>query len=126
MTNVNILFTISAPALDDATAFHQFGQWVMLNERNGRLLFDAVCPIYSVEPVLQALTQMGKDPVIVGGWNRDGSPLAQYPLNVEEWIRVAPDVMDDTDPENLTPVRPIGFQEIHGWAGWQPKLRQTP
>lgn len=123
MNKVNILFTISAPALDDASAFASFGQLVFLNEREGRLLFDAVCPEDHVGPVFNALAQMGKEPVIVGGWYRDGLPVPAYPLNVPEWVKVAPDVTDEADPQNLATSRPTDFSEIHGWAGWSAKQR---
>ena len=123
MNTVNIIFTINEPTLSDVSAFTSFGQWVFLNEREGRLLFDAICQKDSVSTVFHALAQMGKDPVIVGGWYEDGLPVPSYPLNVPEWIKAAPDITDGTDPQNITTSRPTDFSEIHGWAGWQPKQR---
>ena len=121
MINVNIIFSVDAPAPEQASMFQLFGQWVLLNERDGRLLFDAICSLESVDSTFVTLTQMDKSPVIIGGWNRDGSQVSNYPLNIAEWIRVAPDVTDNTDSDNPVIVRPVNFQETHGWSGWESK-----
>jgi len=121
MINVNIIFSIDAPAPEQEELFELFGQWVLLNERNGRLLFDAICPLESVEATFATLTQMNKSPVIIGGWNRDGSQIPSHSINVAEWVRVAPDVTDNTNPDNPVIVRPVDFQETHGWSGWDLK-----
>lgn len=111
---INVLFSMAAPALEDASTFRAFGQWVLLHERAGRILFDGVCEPEVVAQVEGALTAMGKAPKIIGAWQQDGTPIAAYPLDTAEWLVVAPDTLD----ENLTPTRPTTFREVHRWAGW--------
>lgn len=120
---ISLIFSMLGPRLTDeqASGFTTFAKWVVLNERNGRLLVDGIGQQASVEAVMAMLTQAGRDPRIIGAWNPDGSPVEGYPLNEAEWLAVAPDEFDTSDPENPVPVRPTAFREIHGWAGWEPK-----
>lgn len=123
---VNILFSILGPALEgeQLEQFSAFGQWATLNERSGRLLFDAVAHPEAVTQAQQALAAIGREPVIIGAWHQDGTPVPDYPLNVSAWLDVAPDEVDASDPENPVHSRPTEFLEIHRWAGWEPKLNQ--
>ena len=120
---INILFSILGPALEgeQLEQFASFGQWATLNERNGRLLFDAVAEPEVVAAAQQALAAIGREPVIIGAWHQDGTPVPGYPLDVAAWLDVAPDEVDAADPEAPVYSRPTGFTEIHRWAGWSQK-----
>lgn len=121
---INLIFSMNGPRLteEQAGGFAAFAQWVVLNERNGRLLVDGIGEQANVATVMSMLTQAGRDPRIIGAWHPDGTPVEDYPLNEAEWLAVAPDEFDTSDPENPVPVRPTAFREIHGWAGWAAKL----
>uniref|UniRef100_UPI0030DB2C8C hypothetical protein n=1 Tax=uncultured Arenimonas sp. TaxID=546226 RepID=UPI0030DB2C8C len=67
------------------------------------------------------LAAAGRAPTLIGAWNEDGTQVEGYALNEAEWLAVAPDELDTTDPDNPVPVRPTAFREIHGWAGWGEK-----
>lgn len=120
---INLIFTMNGPRLTDeqASAFSQMAQWVVLNERDDRLLVDGIGEASAVADVMALLTQLGRNPAVVGGWHMDGSPVEDYPLDVAAWCAVAPDIIDATDPENPVAVRPTAFSEIHQWGGLEPK-----
>lgn len=120
---INLLFSMNGPRLTETQAgvFSAFGQWVVLNEREGRLLVDAVGEYPDIGDAMAALTAYGRNPTPIGGWKRNGEPLAYYPLNLTAWIAVAPDDVDASDPEALVFTRPSEFREIHRWAGLAPK-----
>lgn len=120
---INLLFSMDGPKLtaEQAQPFAAFGEWVVLNERDGRLLVDAIGDCNDIGNAMQALAAAGRNPTPIGGWKRDGSPLAYYPLNLTQWLAVAPDVWDMTDPDNPVPMRPTAFAEVHRWAGWDEK-----
>lgn len=121
---INLIFTMNGPRLTDEQAgqFSAFAQWVVLNERNGRLLVDGIGRTEDVAGVMTMLSQLGRNPRAVGAWEEDGKPVEDYPLIVAEWCEAAPDVIDSTDPENAVAMRPTGFSELHCWAGWKPKM----
>lgn len=118
-----MIFSMLGPRLteEQASGFAAFAQWVVLNARGGRLLVDGIGEQANVETVMSMLTQAGRQPTIIGAWHEDGTPVEGYPLNEAEWLAVAPDEFDTSDPDNPVPVRPTAFREIHGWAGWSPK-----
>lgn len=120
---INLIFTMNGPRLttEQASAFSELAQWVVLNEREGRLLVDGVGKPEHVAGVMAALTQMGRAPVAIGAWNDDGTKVEGYTLSVGAWCVAAPDVIDATDPQKLVVSRPVSFKEIHRWAGWEPK-----
>lgn len=117
---INLIFTMNGPRLTDeqSLSFSAFAQWVVLNERNGRLLVDGIGEAESVAGVMAMLGQLGREPVAIGAWNIDGTPVDGYPLNEAEWLAVAPDIPDPADEESLAFVRPTAFAEIHSWGGW--------
>lgn len=120
---INLLFSMDGPRLSEAQAsvFATFGQWVVLNEHGGRLLVDAVGEYNDIGNAMSTLQAMGRSPQPIGGWKKDGDALAYYPLNVTAWLDVAPDDVDDTDPDNPVLVRPTSFRDAHRWAGWSAK-----
>ena len=120
---INLLFSMNGPRLIDeqASVFTRFGQWVVLNERDNRLLVDAVGEYADINDAMQALSASGRNPVPIGGWKKNGEPLAHYPLNLTAWLAVAPDEWDTTDPENPTASRPTEWKEVHRWGGWEEK-----
>lgn len=120
---INLIFSMNGPRLTDEQAgqFSAFAQWVVLNERDGRLLVDGIGKAEDVAGVMAMLGQLGRNPRAVGAWNMDGTPVEDYPLIVAEWCEAAPDLIDATDPENPIATRPTSFSEIHRWAGWEPK-----
>lgn len=120
---MTFVFSMLGPTLTDAQAgaFHAYAQWRVCNERNGRLLVDGIGEESNLAPVLAALQQMDRDPVAIGAWNEDGSPIPGYALNEAAWLDVAPDDIDSTDPEHPVPVRPTVWRDIHRWAGWGEK-----
>lgn len=120
---ISLIFSMNGPRLteEQASGFSAFAQWVVLHERNGRLLVDGIGEQANVEAVMSMLTQAGRQPTIIGAWNEDGTPVDGYALNEAEWLAVAPDEFDAIDPENPIPVRPTAFRGIHGWAGWAAK-----
>lgn len=82
---------------------------------------DGIGQPQHLAPVLAALMQMGRDPIPIGAWYEDGTPVAGYALNESAWLDVAPDDYDMTDPENPVAVRPTTWRDIHRWAGWGEK-----
>ena len=123
---INLIFTMNGPRLTDEQAgqFSAFAQWVVLNERNGRLLVDGIGKAEDVAGVMAMLGQLGRAPAAIGAWHQDGTPVEGYALDTSAWLAVAPDVPDPTDQESLAFVRPTAFTEIHQWGGWAPKLTQ--
>jgi hypothetical protein len=121
---ITFVFSMLGPALTDQQAgmFHQYAQWRVINERNERLLVDGIGEQQYLQPVLDALTQMGRAPIAIGSWHEDGTPVEGFTLNETAWLDVAPDDWDMTDPENPVPVRPTRFRDIHRWAGWGEKV----
>lgn len=120
---INLLFSMNGPRLTEAQAsvFSAFGQWVVLNEREGRLLVDAVGEYPDIGDAMASLTAYGRNPTPIGGWKRNGEPLAYYPLDLDAWLAVAPDDVDASDPVTPVLTRPSVFREIHRWAGWAAK-----
>ena len=120
---INLIFSMNGPRLTDeqAGSFAAFAQWVVLNERNGRLLVDGIGKAEDVAGVMAMLGKLGREPRAIGAWNMDGTAVEGYPLIVAEWIEAAPDWIDATDPENPVAVRPTEFREIHQWGGWAAK-----
>ena len=119
MTTVNLLFSMLGPRLtdDQASSFAGLAQWTVLHEREGRLLVDGIGDKPNIDLILGALAQFGRQPRIIGAWYPDGAPIAAYPFSLDNWLDVAPDLIDGEG--NAT--RPTGFSEIHGWAGWAEK-----
>lgn len=107
-----------------AGSFAAFAQWVVLNERDGRLLVDGIGSKADINVVLGMLQQIGREPKVIGAWHPDGGRVAAYPFDLAAWLEVAPDELDTTDPENPVANRPDSFSEIHAWAGWAPKQIQ--
>lgn len=120
---ITLIFSMLGPRLDDAQTdqFSAFAQWVVLNERDGRLLVDGIGDQSDIARVLGALTAMGRDPRVIGAWYEDGSRVEGIALDHDAWVEVAPDLVDRTDPENPVYYRPTEFSEIHRWAGWESK-----
>ena len=121
---INLIFSMNGPRLTDeqASSFSAFAQWVVLDERNGRLLVDGIGKAEDVGGVIGILTQLGRAPVAIGAWHQDGTAVDGYALNESAWLDVAPDEIDNTDPENPVAVRPTAFREVHQWGGWEPKV----
>lgn len=120
---ITFVFSMLGPTLTDqqARAFRAYAQWRVVNERNGRLLVDGIGEEANLVTALGALTAMGRDPIAIGAWHEDGTPVEGYTLNETAWLAVAPDDWDMTDPENPVPVRPTAWRDIHRWAGWAEK-----
>lgn len=120
---INLLFSMDGPRLNDeqASIFAAFGQWVVLNEREDRLLVDAVGEYTDIGDAMTALSAYGRNPTPIGGWKRDGEPLANYPLDLAAWLAVAPDEWDTANPESPVASRPTGWREVHRWSGWAAK-----
>lgn len=118
---INVIFSMNGPRLtsEQAGSFSQFAQWIVLHERNGRLLVDGIGKSADVAGVMTTLAQMGRAPITIGAWDQDGTNVT--PVNVAAWLDAAPDVIDVTDPQKPVSKRPTGFAEIHQWAGWAPK-----
>lgn len=115
---INLIFTMNGPRLTDeqASGFSAFAQWVVLNERNGKLLVDGIGKQEDVSQVIGILQQMGRAPKVIGAWNMDGTLVEGYALDESVWVEVAPDIVVEE-----VAVRPTGFGEIHSWGGWAPK-----
>ena len=120
---ITFVFSMLGPLLTDeqASAFSAYAQWHVVNERNGRLLVDGIGEQEHLLTAVQALQAMGRDPIAIGAWHEDGTPVAGYPLNEATWLDVAPDDWDASDPEHPIPVRPTAWRDIHRWAGWAEK-----
>ena len=120
---ITILFSMLGPRLDESQAdqFSAFAQWVVLNERDGRLLVDGIGEQTDITRAIGALTAMGRAPRIIGAWNQDGTRVEGIALDHDAWVEVAPDLVDRTDPENPVYYRPVAFEETHRWAGWGSK-----
>lgn len=120
---ITFVFSMLGPTLTDqqASAFRAYAQWRVANERGGRLLVDGIGEEANLLTAMQALQAMGRDPIAIGAWHEDGTPVEGYPLDVQAWLAVAPDDWDMTDPENPVAVRPTTWRDIHRWAGWGEK-----
>ena len=118
MNMINLVFSMNGPMLTDEQSgkFSAFAQWVVLNERNGKLLVDGIGKQEDVGQVVGILQQMGRAPKVIGAWNMDGTLVEGYALDESAWVEVAPDVVVEE-----VAVRPTGFSEIHSWGGWAPK-----
>lgn len=121
---VTFIFSMLGPMLTEAQAdgFREYAEWRVVNERNGRLLVDGIGEADNLLTAMQALTSMGRDPIAIGAWEQDGTPIDGYALNEIAWLEVAPDDYDTTDPENPVAVRPVVWRDIHTWAGWGNKI----
>lgn len=115
---INLIFSMNGPRLNEEQSgkFSAFAQWLVLNERNGKLLVDGVGAQENVSNVIGILQQMGRAPKVIGAWNMDGALAEGYALDNAAWVEVAPDVIVDE-----VAVRPTEFSEIHSWGGWAPK-----
>lgn len=120
---ITFVFSMNGPLLtnEQSSAFSEYAEWRVINERNGRLLVDGIGEADKLLTALQALTQMGRAPVAIGAWYEDGTPVPGYALNEPAWLDVAPDEWDMTDPDNPVAVRPTHWRDIHGWSGWGEK-----
>lgn len=112
---VNLQFSMLGPRLTEqqASAFAAMAQWVVINEREGRLFVDGIGNKVDIDRVLAMLVIAGRDPRIIGAWYMDGAPVAAYPPSLEAFLEVAPDLDDGS--------RPTAFFEAHAWAGWAPR-----
>lgn len=120
---ITLIFSMLGPRLDDAQAdqFSAFAQWVVLNERAGRLLVEGIGEQADIGRAIGALTAMGRDPRVIGAWHQSGARVDGFEIDHAAWCAVAPDLVDRTDPENPVYYRPVEFSEVHRWAGWEPK-----
>jgi len=122
---VNALLSILGPPLTAAQVvrLHRVGitDWVTRNRRNGRLLIDTLGDSAGLQMVNTRLTEIGRDPLVIGVWRRNGAVVGGYALNLQRWLDVAQDRVDGTDPENPVLVRPTEWVEINSWQGWMPK-----
>lgn len=120
---ITLLFSMLGPRLDDSQAdqFSAFAQWVVLNEREGRILVDGIGEQADIGRAIGALTAMGRAPRVIGAWNLDGTRVEGFDIDHAAWCAVAPDLVDRTDPENPVYYRPVAFEETHRWAGCGPK-----
>ena len=115
---INLIFSMNGPRLteEQAGSFSAFAQWVVLNERNGRLLVDGIGEPENVGRAVDILTQMNRAPKVIGAWTQDGTLAEGYTLDELEWREVAPDILIGE-----VATRPTTFTEIHSWGGWEPK-----
>lgn len=118
---INLIFSMNGPRLTDeqASSFSAFAQWVVLNERSGRLLVDGIGEPENVGKVVDILEQMQRAPKIIGAWNQNGTLVDGYTINHSAWAEAAPALIVDE-----VSVWPTQFSEIHAWGGWQPKITQ--
>lgn len=118
---ISLIFAMNGPRLteDQAGGFAAFARWVVVNERNGRLLVDGIGEQENVERAMGLLAQLGRDPAVIGAWDIDGTMIPGYTLNEAAWLAVAPDI--PPAEEGGQPTRPTAFAETHGWAGWAPR-----
>ena len=120
MITVQFSMTASPLTEEERPIFARMGEWVILNERNGRYRIDAVCDPEIIPRALKALQD--RNPVVIGAWQFDGTPIREYPLNEREWLSVAPDDFEPSaDGESTVPVRPRAFRNAHQFAGWGEK-----
>lgn len=115
---INLVFSMLGPLLtpEQEQVFQGFARWVVLNERNGRLLVDGIGPPAAVATVMELLAD--RAPILIGGWDMGGQAVEGFPLGEVAWLDVAPDEVDETDPENPVVRRPTQYRQTHGWAGW--------
>lgn len=120
---ITLIFSMLGPRLDDAQAdqFSAFAQWVVLNERDGRILVDGIGDQADITRAIGALHAMGRDPIVIGAWDQSGARVPGYEINHGAWCDVAPDIVDNTDPDNPVASRPVAFAEVHRWEGWGDK-----
>jgi len=95
--------------------------WVVLNVRLGRAFIDIIGPKTQLQAIEDKLTELGRDPIVIGVFRSDGTMLNAP--NSAEWLKVARDVVtyDDQGVE-LTRTRPTAYVNVHQWAGWAEKM----
>ena len=121
---INVLLSMIGPQLTESESedFARLGEWTVLNERNGRLLVDAIGPQGTLNTVVDALNTTGRDPIVICAWNKCGTQLGNYELNEAAWLAVAPDVIAGHDEQGkLILARPTEYAMLHEWSGWPRK-----
>jgi hypothetical protein len=120
---INLLLSIVGPALEEdvAAGFARFAQWIILSERDGRMLIDAIGEEQAIGAAFSALDYLGRDPIAIAGWREDGSLVETIPFREAEWLRMAPDSFVAGDGEDFIPVRPSSWRDLHRWSGWPEK-----
>lgn len=119
---INLLLSMVGPEFtpDMEEGFTAYAEWTVLNRRNERLLVDAIGLAGNVATVFGALDGLGREPVVIGAWYEDGTPVPGYSFNLEEWLKVAPDVIA-MQGDDVILERPTEWSEVHRWDGWAPK-----
>lgn len=125
---VNALFSISNTALSESEKTQLAAvqmSWVRLNTRLGRHFIDAIAPVGWLLALEQKLIDMGRDPIRIGVFDKDGQLIGQQ--NAAEWLKVARNVDTyDASGNLVSSVRPTAWVDVHQWAGWGVKFSPPP
>jgi YD repeat-containing protein len=129
-----VLFSMDAGALTQAQmdALRAMNvAWEVLNRRVvnsiARWYVDIIGPKSQLVQIGQALTSMGRNPIVLGVFTPTIQPDQSVLLvltqgNLTEYLNVAPDVVTyDAQGNVLSTTRPTGFIDVHRWAGWPDK-----
>lgn len=123
---VSALFSISdgdpLPAEAQSAVRALTGEWVEVNRRAGRILYDAVVHVSKIETIRAML--LSRNPDILGVWNYDGSlyDAQRYPFKAAEYLELMRDIVEyDVDGNVISAARPPVPAEQSSWAGWPPR-----
>lgn len=125
---INLLFSMVGPQFSEEleAGFRAYAEWVVLNLRDERLLVDAIGDGADVAAAFNALDWLGRDPVVIGAWFEDGSPVPGYAFDLDAWLQVAPDVLSIGEDGEPVASRPGAWVEPHRWSGWASRQGCAP
>lgn len=98
---------------DQKEAVGQYAvQWVEVNTRNGRTMFESIVS-EDLIPILNGfLTEIGREPIIIGGWKKDGLPKGkEYQTTTDDEGNTTTEIVDVLDEDGNPIENPYLFNE---------------
>lgn len=98
---------------EQSEAISQYAvQWVKINTRNGRTMYDSIVDIELIDTLNGFLDHIGREPVIIGGWKKDGLAInKEYKITIDEEGNETKEIVDILDEEGNAIENPYPFQE---------------
>jgi len=114
---ISTLFIIDAVELDDNQrgAFYSlFAEWIVVNQKNGRMLISALINDDTYPMAAAALNQYNLQ--IVGKWGVAGEQLTNV-AHVSEYVELLPSKFEFVASEFVLVDRTVA-EDVAGWSGW--------
>lgn len=95
-------------------------EWVVLNQRGGRVLIDIQGDSADLVWLRGRLQAASLDPITIAVFRQDtGRRLPSVPIDVAAFLAVAPDIVTGYDGQGA-PIfaRPTSYAQVHTWLGW--------